>query len=332
MGDDTQGTLTSSFVYGGNSYYYLDEDGVAQCGLKTDGYRAYIECMKEWYDKGWTDPYFEEHTSDIMFWKVDTEKVYSGKVGLLYSGVGSLGNRTATEDQPDLCLYGASYPINDIYGDEDCKNNEPTCFFGNGVISNSVIITEKINKEYLPAFLTALDYLYGEEGATLRAFGFSDEEQAELQDDFYNEWGLEDGAYTVEERDGEKIYVINQAVYADDNLQNAAKLTRVVGAGINGPVDFGYDETYAAAINLYKVYLNSGNIDSVITGQMTAEQQDETSANTANIRTYVSMEVPNFITGRTDISSDSDWQAFCDGIDNYNPMVYVDYVNEVLGN
>ncbi len=330
-GDDSMGTLTSTFT-NGNSYYYMDKDGVAQCGLTSDGYRTYIECMREWYKKGWTNQNFEENSADRLFWNVDTTAIYQARVGMFYTGTGQLGNTTATDSQPDVCVYGAAYPINDVYGDESMQNYVPDVYYGNSMLGATYVITNRMDTETLPALLTALDYFYSHEGALHRTFGFTKEELAERDVPFYHEWGLDDGAYYVEERDGEEWYVRNPLAWKTDNLNNACSMIRVAGDGIRKNVDSGYKPVNAHAIQQYQLHPNSGMIASDITSQLTPDQAQETAANTNNIRTYVSMHVPDFITGRTDIADDAAWDEFCRGIEDYNPQLYCDYINAALGN
>ena len=332
-GDETMGGLTSTFCEGGNSYYYLDENGECQYGFDQPGYYNYATCLNTWYKNGWLQKSFDENTSDIMFWKVDTANVYSGKVGMWYGMVSSFGNMMDTNsgDYTDgICAYGANYPINDVYGDESEQGYTPTCYYANSIMTTSYIITEKAADKNLGALLTAIDWLYGDEGGLMHARGFSKDQQAEIQDEFYIEHGMDDGAWWYEEIDGEQYIVLNPACDAEDGLRNAATGLRVAGKNVNSNLDLGYNQVGRRALVLWGEYPCSGNITSDVSGQLDTDTATETSANTVNIRTYISTELPNLITGRTELN-EANWQTFVDGIMDYDPDLYKDAINEVLG-
>ena len=332
-GDDTMGDLTSTFI-DGNSYYYLDEDGVCQFGGESDGYRAYIECLTDWYEKGWVNQNFEENAQDVMFWKVDTPVVYAGKAGMWYGARATLGNGLATGEDDytkGICTYAAPYPINDVYGDDDAKGNEPTSFYSYDILNSAFVVTDKAADKDIAALLTAIDYLYSDEGGLLMSRGFSKEQYEETQDEFYTEWGLEDGAYSYQDMDGEEYIVLNPRFNEEDNLSNAADGEAVAGMLINDHVDIGLDAVGRRGVELWSMYEKTSAVGSWISGQMSADDASETSLNTTNIRTYISQEVPNFITGRKDITSDADWEAFCQGLSDYDPYKYCDCINEILG-
>ncbi len=309
----------------GNNMYYL-EDGKCYCGLTTEQTRTYLECMKAWYDKGWLQKDFDE-SADILFWTVDTERVYAGKVGAWYGMISSLGNQMAVDG---ICVYGAPSPINDVYGDLETCSSEPSMYHDrSGLSAVAVCITDKAKDKDIAALCTALDWFYSDEGGLMRSRGFSREQQAEIQDSFYQEW-LPDGSYDVEERDGEEWYVINQDVMKADDLETARSGRRVIGLDVAKNVDLGYADWMNHGIDMWQYYDNTARVGSEITSQMTPDESQETSFNTTNIRTVYSIWYPDFITGRKDIESDADWQAYCDEINGNNPELYCDIVNRIL--
>ncbi len=314
----------------GSDTYWIDDDK-CYCGLTTEQMRTYLECMNTWYNNGWLEKTFDEHVGEL-FWKVDTATVYSGKVGAWYGMVSSLGNAMDMGDPltEGICVYGAATPINDIYGDLDTCSSEPLTYFDrSGLSSLSVCITEKAKDKDIAALCTALDWLYSDEGGLIRSRGFSREMQEELQDPFYQEW-LPDGSYDVEERDGETWYVINQDVMKADDLETARSGRRVIGLDFAEHVDLGYADWMNHAFDEWQRYPNTGKIGGDVTAQMTPEESQETSFNSTNIRTVYSVWYPDFITGRKDIKSDADWQAYCDEINGNNPQLYCDILNRIL--
>ena len=70
MGYLGTGDFSSGFGGGGMSY---NTDGTTiYNGYTSDSARAYIQCMRTWYEKGWLDQQFSEHAQD-MFYSIDVE-------------------------------------------------------------------------------------------------------------------------------------------------------------------------------------------------------------------------------------------------------------------
>ena len=337
IGDFLKGDITSGFN-AGCSFFYIDEDGVCRYGGTSDGYRAYLECMNTWYENGWMNSDFEENTSDL-YWSVDSPSVYSGKVGLWYGLDSVLGNNldVSNGDESDptynMCVYGAAQPINDVYGDLETCSSTPNVFMNyTHMYGNGVAITSKAADKNLAALLTAIDYQYGEEGAKLDR-GFSKEQQAELNDEFYNEWGLEDGAYWSEDRDGVTWDVKNSVITNTQDLNMACGIARMnVGLTVNTNYDLGGTAIKNHAVDQWMLYACDAEVQSATEADIDSESSDTISLMKTNMMTYMAQTIPGFITGRTDISSDSDWQSYCDGYMAYDPQFYCDKINEILGN
>lgn len=307
---------------------YLDEDGVIQNGDASESARAYMECMNHWYEEGWMNTNFEENVNDVFF-MVDTAATYSGKVGCWYGLISQLGSAMAGEGTEDICVYGAAQPINDIYGSDECKGKEPTCFFQTDIVSSGICITDKAKDKDLATLCTALDYLYSEEGGLLRTYGFTEEQQAEVQNEFYNENGFEKGVYSVSEENGEKIYHIdpNRDI---NNMAVPLNGVRLVGLAVNDNVDWGRGEIEQHSIDEMKKYEAVSQVGSTVTNQMNADQSTEVATINSNLTTYLAQEVPNFIIGRNDIHDDSKWQKYCDDIVEYGVAEWVGYLNEII--
>ena len=321
--------------FGASAGWYLDEDGVAQYGGTSDNFRAYIECMKAWYENGWIDKSFDERTTDIFF-NIDSADTYSGKVGACYGEMSLLGDAIANPDDPYLenaMFVGAPQPINDVYGDDSCKYNEPTVYFANAEIDTPIIITNKAEEKDIAALLTAIDYLYSYEGSLLRSRGFSDEIQAEIQNEFYNEHGLSDGAYNIEQDEAGNDMIIyhTDELTAETDLEEAAIFQRIVGGAIQ-EIDRGYDSMRRRSLSNWSKYSTTGTITSLVTNQLTSDQADEDSQINTNITTAADQKVADFVTGRADIEDDAEWQAYCDEINSYGPEKYSANINAALGN
>ena len=332
------GTGDFASGFGATGSNYLDDDAVAQFGGTSEEFRASIECTAAWYEKGWIDTAFEENSNDAIPWRVDEATVHAGKVGMWFGLNSSLGaqmeNTDGNEDDPlyGIVVYGAAQPINDVYGDESCQGVTPFAGFGSSTIGTSVILTNKMEEKDIAALLTALDYLYSDEGSRLAYRGFSEEEQSEINDDFYNEHGVK-GAYTLKTaEDGSEKLVVSNDIYAEDGLDQAVRLLRIPTYQINSGADLQHPDYYTRAVEEWSKYPFTGTISSVVEGQMTADQSAETSLNTTNIRTLMSQEIPNFVTGRKDINDDAAWDEYVKSVEELDPYTYCDYINVILGN
>ena len=319
--------------FGAPMGYYIDDDGICKEGMTTDNARAYLQCMNSWYEKGWINKDFEENTNDVFF-MVDTANVYGGFVGSWYGLISQLGNTMDTGDAATdgICVWGARQPINDVYGDESCQGKEPMMFYQEGLVATGVVITDKAADKDIATLCAAFDYLYSTEGGLLHQYGFSDEQQAEVQDEFYKEWGMDNGVYTTTYDDaGNATYHIDP----QRDLQSIGvplSFVRVIGQSVNSNIDWGRDEIYDHGVSEMGVFTSTGAILSTVTNQLTADQSNDYGLINTNCSTYASQAVPDFITGRTDIDNDADWQAYVDEIKSYGVDRYCGYINEILGN
>ena len=289
----------------GSTGSYVDRDGIVRYGALQEGFRNYVRAAHHWYEEGWMDPNYEERSSDVVWFQIDSASVYSGKVGLWYGLVNQTGNGLDAGDPATegICVYAAAQPIDDVYGDAAKRNLTPTVFYGDSIVRTGACITSKVDEDRLPALLTAIDYLYGREGALLRQYGFSKEQQDELQDPMYLKYGC-DGWTTYTDEDGEDI-LEKSKVLTEEGLGDALTMIRVIGMDINDNVDNGDTPLAAHCYEQLGLYTPTGNITSMVTGQYTPDQPEEAAMITSNANTYLSQEVPNFIAGRADVEDDA---------------------------
>ncbi len=327
------GDLASSFG-GGMFGTYIDSDGIVKQGRDTEQARAYLECMRHWYEEGWMDPYFQEKSGESIWYMVDAGTVYAGKVGLWSGMSNSLGAGLDTGDtfNAGSCVFAAAQPINDVYGTAACKNVEPNCFYQAALAQTGICLTDKAEKKDIPALLTALDWLYGD-GAMLHTYGLSKEEQQEAQLALYNEHGLENGAYYTEEEDGVTIYHADPRLEDEYGLNEAAAVMRLAGMYKYENVTKDRDAFMEHQLDQWRMYDGSGSLMMApVANQLTTQMSDELAEKTPGLNTYCSVEVPKFITGEYDITSDADWETYCDGLAVYEPELQAKFYNQLLGN
>ncbi len=329
-----EGDLASSFG-GGRIGTYVTKDGKTAFGGDTDSARAYMECLNHWYEEGWLDQKFEERSADTMFFMIDTPAVFTGHVGMWIGVTNQLENMLAAGDNvdpsmADICVKGAPQPINDLYGTDACKNVIPDTFFQNTIYSSGVVLTDKAAKKDIGKLLTMIDYLYTREGSLLFTMGLNKEQQAEVKDPLYTEYGLDDGAYYLEERDGEEWAVNAKPVQTTDGLLDAVAGMRLVGMGAQHNTDIGLGAGNLESMQLSTMYQATGNLSVAYTGLLSSEVATEVSAVNTSVNTYLATQIPEFITGRLDIEDDAAWQKYVDGLEELGAHRESEEINKAL--
>lgn len=323
-GYSEDGTLSNAFG-GGAPMWYKQPDGTIAFGGADETMRTYLQCMNTWYEKGWLDPAFAEHTGDMAY-AIDSAKVHMGKVGLWVGRRSETGAQMDTgEDYTDgIMVYGARAPINDVYGTEEVQDKTPYSLYQYSQLRGSAVISNQVSEEDLPTVLSFLDYLYTAEGGALICLGLTKEQYDVTQDESYQKFGLENGAYHVEEQeDGSLKYVREDELLSDNNLASAMAGKRMtIGSYAPGFVD-ALNESYNIyarnAMAEWDYYLNTGYIDKAVMDQFTPEESSTFSKVYANVDTYMSTNVPQFIKGQLDIDSDEDWEDYCTMLGKYSP-------------
>ncbi len=324
------GDLVSSFG-GGSSLFCLDQDGKAYYNGSSDNFRAYVQCMADWYAKGYIDPAFQERSSDVMFFLIDSASVYSGKVGMWIGMQSQLGAQMDFAGT-GMCVYGAAQPINDVYGGEAQQGKIPDTFYSNPMVGTGSIVTQKAKDKDLATLFTAWDYFYSFEGGLLRGYGFSNEQTEQLDNEFYKKWGFDQtGAYTViHNEDGTTSYLLNRERDKDTTLASALAALRINGMISNGNVDRGNSPLVQHAIDQWSLYQATGTITPDITGQLNADASTQNGGIQTNLMTYQSQAIPEFITGAADVNDDGAWADYCAEAESYGTQTYVDNINAVL--
>ena len=323
-GVNEDGAIYSGFG-GGTPMWYRTADGHAAFGGASDNLRAYLTCMNTWYKNGWLDPSFAERTSDVIY-SINSAGVHTGKVGLWIGRNSETGTQLDMGDPwtEGIMVMGARQPINDVYGGDAQKNHEPDSLYQMSKLSQPIAVTTKVDEKDIPTVLTFLDSFYTEEGGILLAIGMSAEQAAATDDDFYTRFGLQDGAYSVKAgENGDKEITISQVLLDDTQLGNAAALTRLsTGLWTTAVIkakEAAYSADAQAVHQLWDYYQNVGFIDSLLRSRFSVDESNTYNKVYANIDTYMSSQLPQFITGKRDIHSDSDWNDYCKMMKKYAP-------------
>lgn len=322
------GGLCSCFGEGG-IIWYADTENQVQFGGSSESTRAYFTCLNTWYNNGWLDETFNERVSDA-FYQIDAASVRQGKVGMWCGVKGDLGGRIDLEDggyTDGIFVSGCSYPVNDVYGTEECKYVAPRVMnIDTSVVSTGFYVMTGADEQDLAPLFTFLDSLYAGEGAVLRSLGMSAEQLAEdgVDTSFYEEYGLMDGAYTIDENGK---YVISDVIVNDSgSLSAAASLDKLPGLDLVKNVDQGYAETLEQSLKSWIRYSNSGRIWGS-TAMLNASTEDSDTCQKAltKVLNYMEANAYKYIKGEKSLEG-SDWDTWCTALNKFK----VENVSEVL--
>ena len=285
-------------------------------GPVTEQFRAYLQCMNNWYRKGWLDPHFSERTSD-MFYMIDSNTVFQGKIGMWYGLNGQLGGRMDNGDEllKGICAYPAETPINDIYGSDEVKFKKPYSSYNNSTFGGITLIsTAAKNKDLAPLFCF-WDYLFTEEGGIIVNLGLNKEQCDEVNDPLLAKYNLQDGAYTLQE-DG--TYLINPVIHDNMDLKEIIAATQMTGFAPESKIDYGYVGVYKKAMELWAAVKNIGYYESdELQGYMDESETKKYNNVKTKINDYMAVHVPEFITGKLDINSDAEWENWVKMLTKY---------------
>lgn len=292
--------------------------------------RAYLQCLNNWYEKGWLDPDFNERTSDI-FYAIDDTAIRTGKVGMWVGIQGELGGRLDLHDggaTEGIYVAGCALPINDIYGDASCQNKIPRCPQSTtGLTGNGFLVMEGADEKDLATLLSFFDYLYSDEGARLLTLGLNADQLAEEGADasFYEKYGMGQGAYTIGE-DG-RYRKCDALINDARGLFDAASLSKLPGKMLVSSVDNGYAETYENSMKSWLEYKNQGMFfGSDAMSMMPSEDVKVIMDSQAKLLNYMELHTYEFIKGQTDIDNDDDWNTWCTMLQKYNYQKVSDIV------
>lgn len=326
MGYMATGDLYTGFG-GGAPFWYVEGDTVVN-GFTNDNMRAYLQCLNTWYNNGWLDERFDEHTGD-MFFSVDSATVFQGKVGLWEGRTSTIGVQIAEAGtfSENAMVYGCRQPINDIYGGDAQKNRVPNLMYQYTRLNNPVIFTDKMSEDEVIAVLEFADYLLTEEGRLLGNAGLNAEQAAEVPNDFFEKYGLSDGCYTLDENG-----VAHTIIPFSDTAITATNLTRVSLCFKDVEhVDHGFDRYVQQATDAWDYYESTASIPESVNNALTAEQNQTITKIRASLDQFQQRTVPAIIKGDAyDLWDDASWQAFCDDINKYRADQVTQIYQETL--
>ena len=336
-GHYTTGDLVSAFG-GGSSSWYMDGDTV-EFGGNSDDFRVYLQAMNTWYENGWIDEGFAENSSDI-FYRIDSTSVHQGKVGLFYEAMGTLGSLLdISEGLPNnpengytngIMVFGASAPINDIYGGHEQQEIKPFTMYQVTQEFSSIIITDKAADKDLEVLFTFLDSLYSTEDENVGlSFGLNKEQYDLTQNELYTKYGLTEGAYEIVETDEGMKYKYVDLLAEDTFIRNALIMNRLNRLNFPSKTFSTNNWVTKAATESWVKYVSTGFFKTSFHSQRTAEETKTYSKIQNNVEEFMSKNIPKFIMDLDDPFSDEQWEAYVNAIGKYKPETNVEIMQGI---
>ncbi len=330
-GYSSMGDLTSSFGGGTGSFYV--KDGTVSFDGSSENFKTYLECMNNWYEKGWLDSQFHTRASD-MFYMINSAGVNQGKVGMWCGMTSTLGTAIRTScqnevDARDAFVMGCALPINDMYGEERQQFKEPDALYQGSRRGTAIGITNKAEEKDLAALFTFMDWTYTLEGAKVMRVGLNAEQYASmtLEPDIFADYDIET-AYT-EETDEEGNLVITPT-FEDSNTLFLALLGQRMDVGLkltrSGELAVVNKKAEAVMTNAYgqwTKFLNTGNVLDY-TSLLNPEESEQYSKIGSACTDYQSQTVPNVIQGTMS------WEDYVAGLEKIDTDTAVDILQKYV--
>jgi hypothetical protein len=339
-------------AFGGHGPSFYQKDGIVNYGAVSDDFRLYLKTMRLWYNQGWLDKKFTEHTAE-MYWLTDTTKVHSGRVGIWYGQQGPLGGTMDNSDngtKPDspengytsgICIYPAPQPINDKYGTDAQKNVTPYNFYAMSSDSASFIVTSKAKDKDLDCLFSWLDYLYSDEGALMLQAGLSKEQFEECQDPYYIKYGLTDGGYKFVDSNGNdwvegtstgtKLIKYTNLFATNPTFRSAMVANRVDGRQFGNSIVY---LTYSPEVNKsYKEwtkYKETGTLKKSLLSQIDSDAEAENTKINTTLTEFMNVNTSSFITGKYDPNVDTTWNNYTGALKKYKYSTVISNYQNVL--
>ena len=314
------GDIISGF--GGGSAGFYSDNGTVKYGLTSPNFKAYLDCMNSWYNKGWLDKDFDAKKSDV-FYQVDVQNTYSGRVGLFYGNGNTIHNKRAISGdniRDGMYVAGARQPINDIYGSGEeggqkyvVGTNEflPDTYYAASKEYNSVGLTTKLTKngKDVKALLRMIDHLFEKDGGALLCSGGLTKAQYDTvaqSGDMYAKTVIngkslaETGSY-VKRDDG--TFALIDVIGVKDDERNYSKINRFTGYFQD--VDYGRLPAEQHLIDEWSFYPSEGRFLSSFEHQLDAKASKKYNDTNVSVRDYAAIEIPKLIKGGNGINQSS---------------------------
>lgn len=300
-----QGYFTTSELLSGfgASGAFMVKDGRVVFGPTSKEFYNYLVKMHEWYEKGWIYQDFASRTNDL-FYLPNTALTYGCSAGIWF------GMTSQVNDQMSMPDYGLFVDVQPMSPPLDTANGQDGSYSGiMGLISGRAnadqsawVVSAKCSEENMIRFLTVADYLYSEEGAMLKTYGFSAEMGA-AEIPLYQEKGVSEGAYYFDEAGNFHKNDKFVAEAAEETLDlNSFNAIRLPGLNLNSYANSAAPEHEQYCNNVWTKY---GTDNNYVGATSSVEESEILTRNYTNYSDYMNSMVPKFIMGTEELTEET---------------------------
>lgn len=268
----------------GSAYPYYVEDGEVKYGPLEEGYKEYVELIRDWMDKGLISTTFIQDNANPMG-DVYSTNVSTGRTGIFFNGVGMIGMFQSTLSDADangklIACYDARKNADDVLHNA----NEDSIVGKMGI----TITTACENPELAMKWC---DFWYTEDGVLLANYGI------EGQSFEFDENGQPYITELVTNNPDGLSLMDTQFMYSTDSVNRINDITKTRST---------YTEAGLEARDIWDYNRDDANTYPSAAA-LTADEADEHSSIYSDINTYLQEQIAQFITGA---KSMDEWDTF----------------------
>jgi putative aldouronate transport system substrate-binding protein len=280
-----EGTITSMM---GSAYPYYVEDGEVKFGPVEEGYREYVELIRDWTEKGLISSDFIATNSNPMG-DVYTTNISTGRSGIFFNGVSMLSSFQLNLSDADPngrleAVYDARKNADDVL-----HNGAENTILGN------IGITITTACDDLELAMKWCDFWYTEDGVLLANYGIKDESFV------FDEDGIPHITELITNNPDGLSQMDTQFMYTTDSVNRINDVTKMRST---------YSEAGLEARDIWDYNRDDANTYPS-NAVMTADEAYEHSSIYSDINTYLQEQIAQFITGAKDMS---EWDAFVENL------------------
>lgn len=268
----------------GAAYPYYVEDGEVKYGPLEEGYREYVELIRDWTDKGLISKTFIQDNANPMG-DVYSTNVATGRTGIFFNGVGMIGmfQSNLTDANPNgqlIACYDARKNEDDVLHNA----NEDSILGKMGITITTACENPELAMEWC-------DFWYTQDGVLLANYGIEGESFE------FDENGIPYITELVTNNPDGLSLMDTQFMYSTDSVNRINDITKSRST---------YTEAGKAARDVWDYNRDDANTYPAAAA-LTADEADEHSSTYSDINTYLQEQIAQFITGAKDMD---EWDAF----------------------
>lgn len=268
----------------GAAYPYYVEDGEVKYGPLEEGYREYVELIRDWTDKGLISKTFIQDNANPMG-DVYSTNVATGRTGIFFNGVGMIGmfQSNLTDADPNgqlIACYDARKNEDDVLHNA----NEDSILGKMGITITTACENPELAMEWC-------DFWYTQDGVLLANYGIEGESFE------FDENGIPYITELVTNNPDGLSLMDTQFMYSTDSVNRINDITKSRST---------YTEAGKAARDVWDYNRDDANTYPAAAA-LTADEADEHSSTYSDINTYLQEQIAQFITGAKDMD---EWDAF----------------------